>query len=106
MDFEKFREYPVVGDTIFAQPVGGLYGWAFFAFSVLFTLWMLLDRGYKVGLLAGGGLFLLSVPNVLSERHYRLCIVLRIVGIVYYVALWSAIFVFFPDAPTFFEGNW
>jgi len=106
MDFEKYREYPVVGDAIFSEPAGGRYGWAFFAFTVVFALWMFVARGFKVGALAGGGLLLLSVPHVLSERHYRLSVVLRIVGAVYYVALWVSIFYFFPDAPTFFEGNW
>lgn len=106
MDFDKYREYPVIGDTIFSEPAGGLYGWTFFAVSVLLSLWTFVDRGYKVAILAGGGLLLLSVPHVLSERFYRVSVVLRMVGVLYYITLWVAILVFFPDAPAFFEGNW
>ncbi len=106
MDFDKYREYPVLGNTIFSEPAGGLYGWAFFASSMLFTLWMFVDRGFKVAVLAGGGLLLLSVPHILPERSYRISVLLRIVGVLYYVTLWMVILVVFPDAPTFFEGNW
>lgn len=106
MDFDTYREYPVLGPIVFSKPTGGLYGWAFFSVSVSYTLWTLVDRGYNVGLLAGGGLLLLSIPQVLPERHYRLAVVLRIIGIVHYIALWAAILLFFPDAPTFFQGNW
>jgi len=106
MDFDKYREYPILGDTIFSEPAGGLYGWAFFSVSVLLTLWMFVDRGSKVAVLAGGGLLLLSVPHILSKRFYRISVVLRIVGVLYYIALWVVILVVFPDAPTFFEGNW
>jgi hypothetical protein len=106
MDLEHYRTYPVVGEMIFGAPTRSRYAWAFFGFTALFGMWMLVDRGPRVGILAGGGLLLLSVPNVLPECHYRLCVVLRVVGIVYYVALWGAIFLLFPDAPTFFQGNW
>lgn len=106
MDFDKFRNYPILGDTIFSEPAGGLFGWAFFAVSVIFTLWMFIDRGYKVAVLAGGGLLLLSVPHILPEWAYRFSVLLRIVGVLYYIALWVVILVLFPDAPTFFEGNW
>lgn len=106
MDFDKYREYPILGETIFSDPAGGLYGWTFVAVSVLFTLWMFVDRGYKVAVLAGGGLLLLSVPHILSGRFYRTSVVLRMAGVLYYVALWVVILVVFPDAPTFFEGNW
>jgi hypothetical protein len=106
MDFTRYREYPIVGETLFGEPAGGLYGWTFFLLSGLFALWMTVDRGYRVGLLAGGGLVLLSVPHVLPRRYYRLSVVLRIVGVVYYVALWAWILVAFPDATVFFEGNW
>jgi len=106
MDFDEYREHPILGDTIFAEPAGGLYGWTFFAVSVLFTLWMFVDRGYKVAVLAGGGLLFLSVPHILPERYYPVSVMLRIVGLLYYVALWVVILVVFPDAPTFFEGNW
>lgn len=106
MDFDKYREYPILGDTIFSKPAGGLYGWSFFAVSVLFTLWMFVGRGYKVAVLAGGGLLLLSVPHILPDQSYRISVMLRIVGVLYYIALWVVILVVFPDAPTFFEGNW
>ena len=106
MDFERYREYPIVGSTVFAEPVGGLYGWSFVAFSVVYMLWTFVDGRYMVGILAGGSLLLLSVPNVLPEERYSLAVALRIVGMVYYVALFVAIFLLFPDAPTFFEGDW
>jgi hypothetical protein len=106
MDFSKYRDYPIVGDTIFGEQRGDTYAWAIFGFTVLFTGWMLVERGAKVALLAGGGLILLSVPHVLPGEYYRASVVLRIFGILYYVVLWAGIFLFFPDAPTFFEGNW
>jgi hypothetical protein len=103
---DRYREYPVIGETIFCEPKGGAYAWTFVGISTLYTLWMVVDRGVKVGLLAGGGLLLLSVPNVLPRRYHRLSVVVRVVGIVYYVGLWVVILTVFPDAPTFFEGNW
>jgi hypothetical protein len=106
MDFSKYRDYPVVGEAIFSKPRRDKYAWAFFGFTVLIAGLMLVDRGAKVALLAGGGLILLSVPNVLPEKHYRTSVVLRIFGILYYIFLWGAIVLFFPDAPTFFRGNW
>ena len=102
----QYRDYPVVGPTVFCEPQGGLYGWGLFGVTALLTLYSLLDRGANVALVAGGGLLLLSVPHVLPERHYTLSVVLRVVGIVYYVALWVVILVVFPDAPTFFAGDW
>jgi hypothetical protein len=106
MDFDKYRDYPVLGDAIFCKPRRDRYAWVFFGLTVLLTGWMLVDRGAKVALVAGGGLILLSVPNIFPERHYRESVILRVLGIVYYILLWGAIIVFFPDAPTFFEGNW
>lgn len=106
MDLRKFREYPVVGDAFFSEPRGGLYAWVFFGFSVLFSVVLLVDRGAKVALFAGGGLVLLAFPQVLPEEHYRTSVILRIVAVLYYVALWVVIFVVFPDTATFFEGNW
>ncbi|MCO8243038.1 hypothetical protein [Haladaptatus sp. AB643] len=106
MNFERYREYPVIGKTIFSDPAGGLYGWSFFAFSVLLAGYALVVRGAKVGILAGGGLLLLSVPNVLPERYYRTAVVLRVIALLYYVALWMMILVYFPNVLSFFEGNW
>lgn len=106
MNFERYKEYPIVGDTVFSEPAGGLYGWTFFVVSALISLVMLVDRGVKVGILAGVGLLLLSIPHILPARYYRVSVVLRIIGVLYYVSLWLVILVVFPDAPTFFEGDW
>ena len=106
MDFSQYRDYPVLGDLIFMKPRRDKYAWTFFGFTLVFAGWMLVDRGPKVALLAGGGLILLSIPNILPEKYYQESVVLRVFGILYYIFLWGAIFLFFPDAPTFFEGNW
>lgn len=106
MDFERYRDYPVVGSTVFAEPTRGLFGWILLGATVLFTGLLLLDRGPKVALLAGGGLILLAVPNVLPERYYEVAVITRVVAILYYVTLWIVILTVFPDAPTFFQGNW
>jgi len=105
MDFNKYRDYPVVGN-LFMKPQRGTFAWIFFGFSLLIAGWMFVDRGPKVSFLVGGGLILLSVPNVLPEKYYRASVVIRVFGILYYILLWGAIFIFFPDGSTFFEGNW
>lgn len=106
MNLERYREYSVVGDTVFREPVGGLYGWSFLAFAVLLTSYQLVTSGPEVALPAGGSLLFMAVSLVLPERHHALAVGIRIVGLVAFVALWAAIIVFFPDAPTFFEGGW
>lgn len=105
MELTKYREYPG-GKVLFGEPHRGIISYAFFGFAVLFTAYLFVDGRAKVALLAGGGLVLLSIPNVLPEKYHLPAVVLRIIGIAYYVTLWVGISVYFPDAPTFFDGNW
>lgn len=91
---------------LFGELQRGILSYAFFGFAVLFTAYLFVDGRAKVALLAGGGLILLSLPNVLPEKYHLPAVIFRIIGIVYYVTLWVTIFVYFPDAPMFFDGNW
>ena len=105
MEFAKYREYPG-GEVLFGKPHRGILSYAFLAFAVIVTVYLFVDGRANVALLAGGGLVLLSIPNVLPERYHLPAVALRIIGITFYATLWMAILVYFPDAPTFFEGNW
>ena len=105
MGFTKYREYPG-GEVLFGEPHRGIISYAFFGFAVLLTAYLFVDDRAKVAFLQGGGLILLSLPNVLPENYHLPAVILRIIGIVYYVTLWVAIVVYFPDVPTFFDGNW
>ena len=102
----RFRNAPVLEDMVFREPAGGWFARAFLAFSLVLGAWMLVDRGPKVAVLAAGPLLLLATADMLPASRHRLSVVVRIGGFVWFVALWIAILVFFPDAPAFFEGGW
>lgn len=105
MDVTRLREYPG-GEVLFGKPQRGRLSYVIFGFTVLYTAYLFIDGRPRVALLAGGALVLLSVPNVLPRDYHLQAIVLRLVGFGYFAALWVAIAVYFPDAPTFFQGNW
>lgn len=54
----------------------------------------------------GGGLILLSIPNVPPEKYDLPVVAVRTIDIVYYVTLWVAIAVYSPGTPTLFDGTW
>lgn len=106
MDVRQFQDLPIIGEVLFGEPQGGRYAWAFVVFTVGFTMYLSYQRGLKVGLLAGLPLVMMAIPQVLPEDRYPLAVGIRLLGVGSYIVLWLGILLFFPDAPTFFAGEW
>lgn len=106
MDIRQFQELPIIGEVLFGEPQGGRYAWAFVVITVGFSMYLSYQRGLKVGLLAGLPLVMMAIPQVLPEDRYLLAVAIRLLGVGSYIVLWLGILLFFPDAPTFFAGEW
>lgn len=106
MDAGTLREYPVIGRTLFRPPARGWPARIVVAAAIAFTAFMAIDRAPTVGVLAGGPLVVFTLGELLPVDRIWTVAALRALGLAWYVAVWVAIFLWFPDAPTFFEGDW